>query len=121
MNHFPESASRPGLFTFAFLIVALLVLSSCSQVISEQDATIIAKNVISGQTKFYTRTPGNDTKSITNVTITSQSAFVQDNTWNVVLHIQGIDDEGIMRQNDAVVLVSQKGEVIGIGTGKVNK
>lgn len=106
-------------------LIALLIVSSaaCTFSITEDDAKIIAKGVIQGQTKFYAKTPDNQTKTVTNISVSSGTAFLDPSTgqWNVVLHVEGKDEDDVTRGNDVLVLVSKKGEVLGVGSGAVSK
>jgi hypothetical protein len=121
-----EDTKMARTIVIAYVLIAAIlaaIFTACSVTspqISEQDAIIIAKGVIGAQTKFYAKI-GNESVAISSINVTSQSAFFDGKNWNVAFHIAGIDEGGMPRQNDVVVVMNSQGEVIGLGSGKVKK
>ena len=124
MNHWNHWKIRAlPIWLAALLALSIIATAACTFSITEEDAKVIAKSVIQGQTKFYAKTPDNQTKTVTNITVSSDTAFFDaaSKQWNVVLHVEGKDEDGVTRGNDVLVLVSPKGEVLGVGSGQVKK
>ena len=103
---------------FAALVLTVTACASIDPGISEQDAVIIAKGVLAQQTHFYVKID-NETKTVSNISVTSAMAAYDGKQWNVAVHVQGNDQDGALRQNDILVMLSRKGEVLGVGAGKV--
>jgi len=99
------------------LAIATLTIEACHRQITEQDAIAIAKDTLGAQTKFYAKI-GNETKTVSNVSVGSASAYFDKTYWHVALHVQGNDDTGALRQNDVEVLINPDGSVAGMGAGK---
>jgi hypothetical protein len=113
-----------GVKEIALLLVLvvplILMLAGCSLGISKEDAIAIGRETVSAQTKFYTKV-GNVTRTISNISITSESAYRDGDVWNVVFHVQGTDELGDIRQNDVVVVLNKQGDITGVGSGKIEK
>ena len=95
---------------FIIFIFAMLLLTSCSQSISQNVAQEKAVEFVKTKVKFYTKS-NNETDIVEGPKASSIDSYKEGDFWMVIMHIKGESENGT-KNNDLMVKVDGKGNVV---------
>jgi hypothetical protein len=101
------------------MFVSMMILISCSSSISQSAAEKIAQDFVAKNVKFFAKSE-NSSSLVGEVSAPIPTSYQEGDVWVVVLHVTG-NVNGTTKQNDLVVKVDSKGNVLEFNGQKISQ